>query len=144
MRACAVEVFLTLAGCGQLDHQFEFLLTARLKFQPLKIEGNKRLGLSKQPLRVFFLLPALSLFFLSQFLFPGLGSAPTGTGMIENVIMSKYLTPNMVKRLKKNKKENLKSVKIVLNQQSTQLFWAQRGSRGWNHFFTTVAVFFVI
>lgn len=40
-RACAVEVFLTLAGCGQLDHQFEFLLTARLKFQPLKIEGNK-------------------------------------------------------------------------------------------------------
>lgn len=74
-RACAVEVFLTLAGCGQLDHQFEFLLTARLKFQPLKIEGNKRLRLSKQPLCVFFLLPALSLFFLSQFLFPGLGSA---------------------------------------------------------------------
>ncbi len=44
--------FSNLAGCGQLDHRFEFLLTARLKFQPLKIEGNKRLGLSKQPLRV--------------------------------------------------------------------------------------------
>lgn len=111
-RACAVEVFLTLAGCGQLDHQFEFLLTARLKFQPLKIEGNKRLGLSKQPLCVFFLLPALSLFFLSQFLFPGLGSAQTGTGMIENVIMSKYLTPNMVKRLKKNRKKTLKALEL--------------------------------
>lgn len=51
-RPCAVEVFSNLAGCGQLDRRFEFLLTARLKFQPLKIEGNKRLGLSKQPLRV--------------------------------------------------------------------------------------------
>lgn len=91
-RACAVEVFSTLAGCGQLDHQFEFLLTARLKFQPLKIEGNKRLGLSKQPLRVGvgFFFPALSLFFLSRFLCPGLSSAPTGAGMIANVIMSKY------------------------------------------------------
>lgn len=76
VRACAVEVFSTPAGCGQLDHRFEFLLTARLKFQPLKIEGNKRLGLSKQPLRVFFFLPALSLFFLSWFLCNGLGSAP--------------------------------------------------------------------
>lgn len=56
-RACAVEVFSILAGCGQLDHRFEFLLTARLKFQPLKIEGNKRLGLSKQPLRVVFFPP---------------------------------------------------------------------------------------
>ncbi|CAB1456802.1 unnamed protein product [Pleuronectes platessa] len=37
-RTCAVEVFSALAGCGQLDHRFEFLLTARLKFQPLKIE----------------------------------------------------------------------------------------------------------
>lgn len=53
-RACAVEVFSNLAGCGQLDRRFEFLLTARLKFQPLKIEGNKRLGLSKQPPRVGF------------------------------------------------------------------------------------------
>ena len=73
-RACAVEVFSTLAGCGQLDRRFEFLLTARLKFQPLKIEGNKRLGLSKQPHRAV-LFPALSLFFLSQFLRPGPGSA---------------------------------------------------------------------
>lgn len=53
-RACAAEVFSNLAGCGQLDRRFEFLLTARLKFQPLKIEGNKRFGLSKQPLRVVF------------------------------------------------------------------------------------------
>lgn len=96
VRACAVEVFSTLAGCGQLDHQFEFLSTARLKFQPLKIEGNKRLGLSKQPLRVFF-FPTLSLFFLSQFLCPGLGSALTDAGMIANVIMSKYFTPKTVK-----------------------------------------------
>lgn len=59
-RACAVEVFSILAGCGQLDHRFEFLLTASLKFQPLKIEGNKRLGLSKQPLSVgFFSRPFL-------------------------------------------------------------------------------------
>lgn len=59
VRACAVEVFSTLAGCGQLDHQFEFLSAVRLKFQPLKIEGNKRLGLSKQPLRVVFPHPFL-------------------------------------------------------------------------------------
>lgn len=26
------------SGCGQLDRQFEFLSTAGLKFQPLKIE----------------------------------------------------------------------------------------------------------
>lgn len=43
-RACAAEVFSDLAGCGQLDQWFEFLLTERLKFQPLKIEGNKRLA----------------------------------------------------------------------------------------------------
>lgn len=53
-RACAAKVFSNLAGCGQLDRRFEFLLTARLKFQPLKIEGNKRFGLSKQPLCVVF------------------------------------------------------------------------------------------
>lgn len=88
-RARAVEVLSTLAGCGQLDQRFEFLLTVRLKFQPLKIEGNKRFGLSKQPLRVV-LFPALSLFFPSQFLRLGLGSAPTDTRMIANVIMSKY------------------------------------------------------
>lgn len=51
---CAAEVFSNLAGCGQLDRRFEFLLTARLKFQPLKIEGNKRFGFSKQPRRVVF------------------------------------------------------------------------------------------
>lgn len=75
-RACAVEVFLTLAGCGQLDHQFEFLLTARLKFQPLKIEGNKRLGLSKQPLCVFFFASRPFLIFPVPvpFPWPGLGS----------------------------------------------------------------------
>lgn len=53
-RVCAAEVFSNLAGCGQLDRRFEFLLTARLKFQPLKIGGNKRFGFSKQPRRVVF------------------------------------------------------------------------------------------
>lgn len=43
---------------GQLDHQFEFLLVARAEISaPQKIEGNKRLGLSKQPLRVFLFPP---------------------------------------------------------------------------------------
>lgn len=34
-------------SCGQLDRRFEFLLKASLKFQPQKIEGNKRSGLLK-------------------------------------------------------------------------------------------------
>lgn len=63
-RVCAAEVFSNLAGCGQLDRRFEFLLTARLKFQPLKIEGNKRFGFSKQPRRVlFFFFPRPFLIF---------------------------------------------------------------------------------
>lgn len=48
--------FSTLAGCGQLDQRFEFLLAARLKFQPLKIGGNKRLG-SQNNLAVWFFPP---------------------------------------------------------------------------------------
>ena len=136
-RTCAVEVFSALAGCGQLDHRFEFLLTARLKFQPLKIEGNKRLGLSKQPHRVV-LFPALSLFFLSRFLRPSLDSAPPGSGMIANVIMSKYFTQTWSKGLKK--KKSLHSLSILLNQQVSQLFWAQRGSRGWDYSLTAVCV----
>ena len=84
------RVFSALAGCGQLDQRFEFLRGARLKFQPLKIEGNKRLGFSEQPLRAV-LLPALFLIFPVP-VPSSRASAPTGSGMIANVIMSKYFT----------------------------------------------------
>lgn len=41
-------------------------------------------------------------------------------------------------------KNSLRNVSIMLNQQGSQLFWAQRGSRGWDYSLTAAAVFFLI
>ncbi len=55
-----------------------------------------------------------------------------------------WLCQNILLQTWSNGKNSLRSVSIMLNQQGLQLFWAQRGSRGWDYSFTTAAVFFLI